>query len=72
MSAKPTALTIAGTPARRMMGTGTEADDGDPGDADVIVFKTGENYFIACTHAESLQAAAQEWMLHIVQTAKAP
>jgi len=67
-----TTLTVAGEPGRRMLGSGTEADDGDPGTADVIVFRTGDRVFVACTHAESLLASAQKWMLVVVQTAQKP
>lgn len=67
-----TAPTIAGTPAKRLTGPGTEADDGDPGDADVLVFKTGDHVFVACTHGESLSSAARQWLLTVVQTAQAP
>ena len=67
-----TALTIAGAPAKRLMGSGTEADDNDPGHADVIMFTAGGRVFVACTHGESLSAAAQQWMLAVVQTAQAP
>ncbi len=69
---KTTDLTIAGTPAKRQEGSGEEADDGDPGKADVIVFKMGEHIFVACVHGEALNAAAQEWMLSLLQTAKGP
>lgn len=67
---KSTDLTIAGAPAKRQEGSGEEADDGDDGKADVIVFKLGDRVFIACTHGEALDAAAQEWMLALVQSAK--
>ena len=65
-----TALTVSGTAATRIVGTGVEADDGDAGDADVIVFKLGQHVFVACTHGEGLSAASQEWMLTLVQTAR--
>ena len=63
-------LTVAGTPAKRRQGSGEEADDGDPGKADVIVFKLGQNIFVACAHGEAINPAAQEWMLALVQAAK--
>jgi hypothetical protein len=72
---KPTSmadLTVAGNPARRMMGTGTEADDGDPGSADVVVFKAGDHVFVACTHAEKIPPDAPPMMMAILMTAKAP
>ena len=48
-----TDLTIAGSPAKRMVGVGNEADDDDPGKADVIVFKVGDHVFVACNHGEN-------------------
>jgi hypothetical protein len=65
-------LLIAGAPAKRLIGTGTEADDGDPGTADVVIFKAGQNVFVACTHAETLANSARAWMMTVVQSAKAP
>ena len=65
-----TDLTVAGAPAKRQEGSGEEADDGDAGKADVIVFKMGQHIFVACTHGEALNPAAQEWMLKLVQEAK--
>ncbi|HEY7088618.1 MAG TPA: hypothetical protein VH518_11055 [Tepidisphaeraceae bacterium] len=67
-----TPLTIAGSPAVRMVGTGAEADDGDPGTADVIVFKVGDHVFVAGVHGEHLPAAEQQWLLNVVQTAAKP
>ena len=69
---KSTDLKIAGTAAKQQEGSGEEADDGDPGLADVIVFKIGEHVFVACTHGEALNPAAQEWMTKLVQGAKGP
>jgi len=65
-------LTVAGVPAKRLVGTGHEADDGDPGDADVIVFKIGDHVFVACNHGESLNPVGQQGMLTLVQTAQLP
>ncbi len=67
-----TELTVAGSPAKRLVGGGHEADDGDPGDADVIVFKVGEHLFVACNHGESLNPVGQQGMLTLVQTAQLP
>ena len=69
---KSTDLTIAGTAAKRQVGAGAEADDGDAGQADVIVFKMGERIFVACTHGEKLDAGDHEWLLTLVQGAKGP
>lgn len=65
-------LTIAGSPAKRLIGPGHEADDGDDGSADVIVFKVGGHVFVACTHDERLLPAAHQGILKLVQTAEAP
>ncbi len=67
-----TELTVAGSSAKRLVGSGHEADDGDPGDADVIVFKVGDHVFIACHHGESLNPVGQQGMLTLVQTAQVP
>lgn len=67
-----TDLTIAGSPAKRMVGAGEEADDGDPGKADVIVFKVGDRVFVACDHGESLTEAGQQGLLALVETAQKP
>jgi hypothetical protein len=67
-----TELTVSGSPAKQVMGTGHEADDNDPGTAEAIVFKVGGRIFVALTHGETLRPSAQELMLKMVQTAKAP
>lgn len=65
-------LTIAGSPAKRLHGTGREADDGDPGEADVIVFKRGNHIFIACNHGEGLTPVGQQALLTLVRSAHTP
>jgi hypothetical protein len=67
-----TDLSIAGSPAKRLAGKGHEADDGDDGDADIIVFKVGDHVFIALTHDERLTPPARQGLLALVQTAEAP
>jgi hypothetical protein len=67
-----TDLTVAGSPAKRLVGTGHEADDGDDGGAGVIVFKVGDHVFVACNHDEKLSPAGQDALLALVQTAQAP
>src|SRR5262249_28191477 len=67
-----TDLTVAGSPAKRLQGPGNEADDGDGGDADVVVFKVGDHVFVACTHGEDLKPAAQQFMLTVLATAQQP
>jgi hypothetical protein len=65
-------LSVAGQPARRLLGDGTEADDGDPGHADVVVFTAGGRVFIACAHGETLFPEAQDMMMAALRTAQAP
>lgn len=65
-------VSVGGSPARRVTGSGTEADDGDPGSADVVVFKVGPGVFIACAHGESLTSAARSWLMTVVQGATGP
>jgi hypothetical protein len=67
-----TDLTVAGSPAKRLVGVGQEADDGDPGKADVIVFKVGDHIFVACNHGETFNDAGQQGLLTVVQTAQKP
>jgi hypothetical protein len=73
---KPSAtneLSIAGAPAQRVIGKGNEADDGDPGAAEVVLFTTGKQVFAACIHGEFDDAArASKPMMAVLQSAKAP
>ena len=45
-------LTVAGKPARQVVGTGKEADDGDPSNAEVTVFTVGGKVFLLVAHGE--------------------
>lgn len=45
-------LTVAGKPARQLSGTGVEADDGDPGNAEVTLFTIGAQVFVLASHGE--------------------
>ena len=65
-------ITVAGSPAKQLLGTGTEADDGDPSQAEVIVFSVGDKIFVACTHGERNEPAEKKAMLAALQTAKQP
>ncbi len=47
-----TDLTVAGHPARQLSGTGVEADDGDPGSAEVTIFAIGNQVFVLVSHGE--------------------
>lgn len=50
--ASTVALTVAGGAAKQLIGTGTEADDGDASQAEVTVFSVGGKVFILCAHGE--------------------
>ncbi len=66
-------ITLAGGEAKHLKGRGTEADDGDPGTAEVVIFVVGKNVFAACVHGEGDHAALErEQMLAVLQTAKSP
>ncbi len=52
-------LTVAGHPAKHLLGKGAEADDGDPGSAEVVIFTDGKGIFAACVHGEKDEAAKE-------------
>ena len=54
-----TTLQVAGHEARHLKGKGEEADDNDPGGAEVVVFTDGTNFFAACVHGEKDHAEKQ-------------
>jgi ABC-type Fe3+-hydroxamate transport system substrate-binding protein len=65
-------LTIAGAPAKHLFGTGEEADDGDPSNAEVIVFSVGRQVYVACLHGEADAAAnLRPRALKVLNTARA-
>ena len=67
------ALTVADAPAFHLIGTGVEADDGDPSTADVVVFAVGGHAFMACVHGEHNDASRErDPMLAALQTVRAP
>lgn len=45
-------LTVAGNPARQVIGTGEEADDGDPANAEVTVFTVSGKVYLLIAHGE--------------------
>jgi hypothetical protein len=45
-------LKVAGHDAKLVKGSGEEADDNDPGTADVVFFTDGKSVFAACVHGE--------------------
>jgi hypothetical protein len=66
-------LLIAGAPARHVSGTGNEADDGDPGAAEVVLFVAGKHVFAACAHGEFDDAVRRtKVMMVVLKTARAP
>ena len=66
-------MIIADAPAKQVTGSGNEADDGDPGNAEVVFFVVGGHVFAGCVHGEFDDAArARAPMLAVLQTAHAP
>jgi hypothetical protein len=66
-------ISVAGREAKHLMGKGAEADDGDPGTADVVIFTDGKNVFAACVHGEKTEAARERPdLLKVLKSAKAP
>jgi hypothetical protein len=66
-------ITIAGAPAKDVIGSGNEADDGDPGHAEVILFEAGDHVFAACVHGEFDDAFREkEPMMAVLKTVHAP
>ena len=52
-------LKVAGHDAKHLFGKGAEADDGDTGTAEVVIFSDGKRVYAACVHGED-DAAAKE------------
>ncbi len=52
-----TDLQIGGAPARQLIGTGLEADDSDPSNAEVTLFAIGKVVYVAIAHGEGDGAA---------------
>src|SRR6478752_10889858 len=50
--AETKAITVAGTAGKHLSGTGEEADDGDPSNADVHLFAVEGKVFMICVHGE--------------------
>ena len=66
-------LPVAGHEAKHLMGKGAEADDGDPGTADVVIFTDGKNVFAACVHGEKDEAAKERPdLMKLLKSAKIP
>jgi hypothetical protein len=45
-------ITLAGQPARRLTGTGTEADDGDDANAEITIFVVAGKLYLCVAHGE--------------------
>jgi hypothetical protein len=66
-------ISVAGSEGKHLKGKGVEADDQDPGTADVVVFTVGKTVIVACVHGEGETAAKQRKpMLEALKTVKAP
>jgi hypothetical protein len=46
------AITVAGAPGKQVTGSGEEADDGDPSNADVYFFSVEGKVYMLCAHGE--------------------
>ena len=55
-----TDVVVAGAPAKRVAGSGNEADDDDPGNAVVVFFAMDNHVFAACVHGEDEDAFKAE------------
>jgi len=65
-------LKVTGHDAKHLFGKGAEADDGDPGTAEVVIFTDGKHMFAACVHGEKDEAAKESPdLLKVLKTAKA-
>ncbi len=72
-AAKSEAITVADSEGKHLMGKGVEADDQDPGTADIVVFTVGKTVLVACVHGEGETAARQRpAMLKALKSVKAP
>ena len=66
-------ITVAGAAAEHIIGTGTEADDGDPSNVEVFLFSVGRNVFLVCAHGEGKGATkARSAILAMLATATKP
>ena len=62
---------VANGPGKLIVASGVEADDGDPGNAKILVFHKGKNVFVACVHGEGDYAATHyEAMLSMLKMAR--
>ena len=67
------AVTIAGAEGKHLKGKSNEADDGDPGATEAVVFTVGKTVLVACVHGEGDVAAhRRQPMLDALKTVKGP
>ena len=65
-------IKVLGHDATHLKGKGEEADDNDPGTADVVLFTDGKNVWAACVHGERDQAVKERpELLKALASAKA-
>jgi hypothetical protein len=66
-------MIVAGAPAKHVLGSGNEADDHDPGNAEVVFFVVGGRVFAGCVHGEADDAfKARPAMMAVLKTARPP
>ena len=63
-------ITVLKAPALHLVGDGKEQDDGDPSQADVVVFSVGNKIFAACNHGEHRVASEVAAMMKVLESAK--
>ena len=65
-------ILVADAPALHISGKGNEADDGDPGGAQIVLFTAGKHVFAACAHGEFDDAIRRsKQMMIVLKSAKA-
>lgn len=66
-------LTVAGAPARQLVGPGVEADDGDPGNVEATLFSLAGQVFVLLSHGEGTGPAERHAELAaVLASLKAP
>jgi hypothetical protein len=66
-------IEVAGGKGKHLIGTGTEADDGDPSNAEVFLFPVAGKVFLICAHGEGKGAEqARAPILEMLATVKKP
>jgi hypothetical protein len=64
-------IVVANAPALHVSGKGNEADDGDPGAAQIVLFTAGNHVFAACAHGEFDDAIRRsKQMMTMLKSAK--